>query len=277
MQQWIVGAIVAIIGIGLVLWLFFWPSWRARRILQKPFPRQWRRILRQRVRLYQILPPPLQRRLEHFIQLFIHDKKFYGAAGLVITDTIRVTIAAEACVLILGRTIDEYAKLRSIVVYPSSFLADEQNHVIRLGESWHNGRVIIAWDEVANHSLYLPPGHNVTIHEFAHQLDSQDGYADGIPNIPASAIHVWSQAFSHALAGLRQQLQAAQPTWLNPYAATNAAEFFAVCSEAFFTDPYAFEKHYPDLFQLLRSFYRLDPRAWHTSRAPQDAERKQIR
>lgn len=263
MHAWVIGGIIATTGIGLVLWLFYWPSWRAHRILKKPFPRQWRRILQQRVRFYQLLPSELQRRLEHLIQLFIHDKKFYGAGGLTINDTIRVTIAAEACLLILGRTFDEYAKLKSIIVYPSAFLADEKNHVIRLGESWQNGRVIIAWDEVSNDSLYLTPGHNVTIHEFAHQLDSQDGYADGVPSIPAAAIHVWSNAFSNALDGLRKQLQAAQPTWLNPYGVTNAAEFFAVCSEAFFTDPHSFEHHYPELFRLLRAFYRLDPRQWH--------------
>ncbi len=261
-ESWVVGALVAITSVGLVFWLLWWPSIRARNILKQPFPEHWRRILQHQVGFYPRLPAPLKTRLEHLVQLFLHDKTFYGAAGLTITDTIRVTIAAEACLLILGRTMDDYAKLKSIIVYPSRFLVDDQHQSIRLGESWHNGRVILAWDEVANNSLYLPPGHNVSVHEFAHQLDQEDGYADGLPNIPASAVRIWSEAFSEALAGLREQLASEQPSYLNPYGSTNAAELFAVCTEAYFTDPCAFHEIYPKLFDLLRAFYRIDPRPW---------------
>lgn len=258
----IVALILLIIAIGSYLWLFKLPVWRNNRILKQPFPNEWERILISNMSLYAHLPEDYQQRLKKLITLFLYKIPFSGSAGIVITDEIRVTIAAQACLLILGRTIDDYAKIKSIIVYPYAFFSQNESGEVsgtRLGESWHNGRIILAWDDVLHNSRYLVEGHNVTLHEFAHQLDQEDGYSDGVPSIPSSAVNVWVHSFSKQFKNLKSLVTDYQESFLNPYGATNPAEFFAVCTESFFTAPRKFKQVYPELFQLLHSFYQLDP------------------
>ncbi len=263
--SWVVFSIFLLITAVSLIWLFWYPVWKIKRILKQPFPDHWLSIMKKNNVIYDKLPVALQSRLRNLVQLFIHQVHFYGTEGIEMNDEIRVTIATEACILILGRTIDDYAKIKTIIVYPSAYFTqeeDEHQNSVRLGESWHNGRVLLAWNDVLNNSQSIIAGHNVTLHEFAHQLDQEDGYSDGVPPLPSGIVDTWVKAFAHRFNELTELAEKHHHSFLNPYGATNPAEFFAVTTEAFFTEPFAFEKHYPKLFELMQGFYRLDPRQW---------------
>ncbi len=263
---WIVFTLFLLLTIISLAWLFWYPVWKIRRILRTPFPPTWLAIIESNNALYAKLPNVLQHRLKNLVQIFLTRVKFYDTKGITLTDEIRVTIAAQACMLILGRTISDYARIKSIIVYPSAYIPThegEMESTVRLGESWHNGRVLLAWDDVLKNSQSIIAGHNVTLHEFAHQLDQEDGYSDGVPPLPAQAVDIWIQTFAHRFKELSLFAEQHQESFLNPYGATNPAEFFAVTTEAFFTEPRAFESHYPELFRLMSGFYRLDPRQWY--------------
>lgn len=253
------------------LYLFFWPQWRRRRIFAEPFPPQWEATLREHLRIYAKLPEDLQQRLQDLIKLFIRDKAFVGCAGLNITDEMRVLIAAQACLLILNRPSTGYRSLRSIYVYPSAFRA---THTVRdelglvgtetrdlLGESWSTGRVVLAWDDVQKGVHDFSDGYNVVLHEFAHQLDHESGTTNGAPLLYNKAAYKsWAYVFGSEF----EKLQQSQPgeSVIDYYGATNPAEFFAVATETFFEEPAQLYEHHRELFEELKSYYRLDPRNW---------------
>ncbi len=267
-----------LLAVGLILattvfLLFFYRNWRRERIVRRPFPDAWRAILVRHVRVYRHLPPALRDRLEQLIQIFLDEKHFYGCAGLTIDDRIRVTIAAEACLLILNLPLDYYAGLQSILVYPGAFrvrsqtmdagIWSEQDN-IHLGEAWSQGKIILSWEDAASGAQSGAGGHNVVIHEFTHQLDQADGSADGAPPLGARGdLRAWSQAFSSAFDELRHQLIHDRHPVIDAYGATNPAEFFAVTTELFFERPHELQSHYPALYRQLEAFFRLDPATWY--------------
>ena len=162
--------------------------WKVRR---QPFPEAWREILRRRVPYFRSLPADLQLQLKKRMQVFLAEKPFIGCDGLEVTDEMRVTIAAQACLLILNRRTDYFANLRRILVYPGAFLVDrvhtdgagvlQERRQVLSGESWSQGQVIVSWDDVVEGASVVDDGRNVVIHEFAHQLDQQNGHANGAP------------------------------------------------------------------------------------------------
>ncbi|MDQ3949027.1 MAG: zinc-dependent peptidase, partial [Gemmatimonadota bacterium] len=163
---------------------------RRARLRAAPFPKAWRGILSKNVPLYERLPPDVRREIEGHVQVLLAEKHFEGCGGLVLTDEIRVTIAAHAALLLLGREPHYYPGLVSILVYPSAYRAPVEEHhggIVteredeRLGESWHRGVVVLAWDAVRAGARGAEDGDNVILHEFAHQLDTEDGAADGVP------------------------------------------------------------------------------------------------
>lgn len=261
----------------LVLAAILWPWYRQRqqrlRIAATAFPAAWRKILRQQLPLYRSLPTDLQLRLKKLVQLFLAEKQFIGCDGLEITDEIRMNIAAQACLLVLNRPGPLYPALTTILVYPAAYQVStqqtdaagvvRQTEQIRLGESWQQGKVILSWPD-SQHGAALPhDGHNVVLHEFAHQLDQENGGANGAPQLPSDeAYRRWSQILSQEFAHLQQQLATGQASLFDPYAATNPAEFFAVITEVFFEQPQPFLQHHPALYQQLCSYYRLDPSLW---------------
>lgn len=271
MNPWLfLSAVVA--AIALALWI---PHWRLKRALRAPFPEAWRGILERNSEAYRSLPDPLQHRLELLVKHFLHHKHFAGAGGLEITDEIRVTIAAEACLLILNRPSGVYPALRYLIVYPSAFLVrneerDEDGVVDlepedRLGESWHNGKVILAWDSVLRGSRNFVDGQNVVLHEFAHQLDNEDGATDGAPLLGHEhSYRSWASIMSGEFEALREASWNDEESLLDHYGATNPAEFFAVATETFFEDPWEMAEHHAELFDALRAYYRIDPRDWST-------------
>lgn len=245
--------------------------WR-KRFAKAPFPAAWLKILRERVPYYRLLSQDEQRELRNLIRVFLAEKKFEGCGGLEMTDEIRVTIAAQACILLLNRAHDYYAGLRSVLVYPSSYVALSQ-HVDaagvvheggegRLGEAWLRGAIILSWDDVRRDAGDFQDGHNVTLHEFAHQLDQQDGTFDGAPLLEKrSHYRSWARILMKEYRALGQAAERGQETLIDQYGATDPAEFFAVITEAFFESPKALKDKHPELYAELKKFFHQDPLA----------------
>jgi Mlc titration factor MtfA (ptsG expression regulator) len=246
---------------------------RRERLRSRPFPAAWRGILERRVPYFRRLPPDLQRQLEQHIQVFVAEKAFIGCGGLGISDEVRVTIAAQACLLILNRRTDYYPNLRQILVYPGAFIIErlraepsgvlqEQRHALS-GESWTQGQVVISWQDALEGAAIVDDGRNVVIHEFAHQLDQQKGYANGAPWLGRRDRYPrWSQVMGEEFARLQEQALVGQPSLFSHYGAASPAEFFAVISEVFFEQPREMASIHPALYAELRSLYRVDPSSW---------------
>ena len=260
----------AIAGILLVLWI---PHLRLKRALAQPFPDAWSQVLERNLPIYRRLPAPLRERLHHLIKRFLHEKHFTGAAGLEITDEIRVTIAAEACLLVLNRHSGLYPMLRYIIVYPGAFMVEHEEideaGVVDpeprelLGESWHNGKVILAWDSVMRGSRNFVDGQNVVLHEFAHQLDHESGYTDGSPVLAGEhSYRSWAEVLAEEFSMLQDASRNGRESLMDEYGASHPAEFFAVATETFFERPEQMAAHHARLFDTLKRYYRLDPREW---------------
>src|SRR6185503_610099 len=232
-------------------------DWRRRRVLRRHRIDEalWPRL--------PFLPPAPK--LKDLTLLFLAEKQFTGTHGLEVTDTMRLSIAAQACLPILELGLDWYSGWRGVVVYPGDFRVrrtevDEDGVVHEwddelAGEAMPGGPVVLSWDAAAHDPLI-----NVVIHEFAHKLDMLDGVADGRPPLHAGMDgRAWRKAFDEAFQGFSDALERGRDTWLDPYAAEHPAEFFAVISEAFFEDPRETRRRYPDVYDQLRLFYRQDP------------------
>jgi Mlc titration factor MtfA (ptsG expression regulator) len=252
-------------------------STKSRRLKLRsiPFPSEWREILRRRFPLLACLPPEDQRELEGHIQVFLAEKVFEGCDGLVITDEIRLVIAAQACLLLLHRNTDYYPDLKSILVYPSTYFSrvteeDEEQKAAFAGQSWLRGPVILAWDAVHGGVSDMSDGQNMVFHEFAHQLDEEDGQADGVPVLSAkgalperlSRYQSWAKILSKEFEQIRRASEEGRESVLDKYGATNPAEFFAVATECFFEKPRPLRQKHPELYDELKRFYQQDPAEW---------------
>jgi len=271
-------AMLAVTGLCLLFlaWLIGKPhliEYRRKRLRQQAFPAAWQVVLHRRVPYYRLLPSDLQAQLRGHIQVFIAEKEFIGCAGLEISEEIRVTIAAQACLLILNRKTDYYPKLERILVYPSAFVVKKQEvdeagvlseyRDALSGESWGDGQVVLSWEDTVEDARFFGDGRNVVIHEFAHQLDQEKGAATGAP-ILARADHYrpWSEALGAEYEHLRRQADAELDTLFDYYGAENPAEFFAVITEVFFEQPQEMAAMHPELYRQLKIFYRVDPLSW---------------
>ena len=280
LQSRIIVAAMVMMVVLLAIWLFVYPRWQRQRREQLPFSAEWESIIRYRLPFYDRMPERLQTALKNQIKHFLANKRFVGCAGQHINDDVRVSIAAQACLLILDRPGDYYTGLRTILVYPSEFLAareqpDEtglvsQQSRVLAGEAWSNGRIILSWDSVEKGSENFSDGFNVVLHEFAHQLDNQFGHANGAPWLNShEAYQRWSEVFGAEFARLRALASDPGAAWLHQqdevldfYGASEPAEFFAVATETFFEKPQALQAKHPELFEQLLWYYRVDPRQW---------------
>lgn len=249
-----------------------YPGWRDKRILKGPFPPAWKKIVDRRLPFFQELGPSEQQQVLDLIRLFIARKQFHGCGGLQINDDIRVTIAAEACLLLLNRKTGIYPALKHILVYPDAFQTNREQHHFDgtvsagpkglLGESWSNGKVILSWNDVENGVGNFEDGHNVVLHEFSHQLDTESGSANGAPPLKRNSYQIWSKVLSTEFSSLIKAMDDQHKTVMDYYGATNPAEFFAVATETFFEKPKQMEKKHPELFEELKKYYCVDPRIW---------------
>jgi MtfA peptidase len=247
---------------------------RRRRIRRQPFPAAWREVLRRRMPAYARLPVDLQLQLKKHIQVLVAEKPFIGCAGLVITDEVRVLIAAQAALLLLHRQAGYFVNLRQILVYPGAFVVDRSQpdelgltHETRRalsGESWEQGQILLSWDDVLAGAADPNDGHNVVIHEFAHQLDQERGRANGAPWLGRREGYAsWARVLSGEFSALQVQLARGEaPPVIDAYAATNPAEFFAVVSEHFFEQPAALAAAHPALYAEFARCYRTNPLSW---------------
>lgn len=266
--------IITIIILAAVAWGVRWLLKRRRRaaLMAAPLSPAHRQIINARIPLYAKLPPDLRDRLNGLINRFLDDVTFIGHEGVEITDDIRVTIAAQACVLIVNKPNRWFHTLRTILVYPAAFksrLTEVDGHVhserkaVRSGESWAKGPVILAWDHAAYGAFVAHDGQNVVMHEFAHQLDEQTGVTDGSPLLDADqSASAWARAFQDAYGRLREDLERDRHNVLDAYGATNPAEFFAVATEMFFERASELRGQEPVLYDQMAQYYRLDPVSW---------------
>ncbi len=244
---------------------------RQQRLAAAPFPEEWAQLIADNVPHARLLSPDEQEVLHDLVQIFLGEKRFEGAGGFEVDDEVRVTIAAQACLLLVGHDDTRvYPRLESIVVYPSSWVSPVREQLSdgtvvsgeqrRIGESWGRGTLVLAWDAVVRGAVEPNDGSNVVFHEFAHQLDSEETHSDGAPRLPERAMYQrWAQVLGHDYRELIDALERGEPTLLDAYGATNAAEFFAVATEFFFERPRALRQRHPALYEQLQGFYRQDP------------------
>ncbi len=245
---------------------------RRKKLLAKSFPPEWEEIVRRNVPLYNRLPDLLKKQLHGLVNIFLAGKEFEGCGGLEITDEIKVTIASQACMLLLNRKTSIFKKLHTILVYPNTYIARTvssngiitiEGRSIRLGESWQYGPVVLAWDSVRGGTSNIHDTRNVVLHEFAHQLDQEDGAADGAPILKNRSSYItWARILSREYENLQNIEKTGAWSVIDTYGATNPAEFFAVVTEAFFEKPKQLKKKHPELYRELSSYYNLDPAEW---------------
>ena len=250
--------------------MFGFKKRRREKLRNQPFPPAWLEIIEKNVPIYHRLSGADKKEIQGHILVFLAEKNFEGCGGLEVTDEIKVTIAAQACILLLHRETDYYPGLYSILVYPSAFIA--KGHVefapgyyaeteqVHLGESWKHGALILSWDHVLANAGDVHDGHNVVLHEFAHQLDIEDGFANGAPPLPHRSRYVaWARILEKDYSKLQKDAEEGRSTVLDEYGATDPAEFFAVATECFFEKPVQLQRKHPELYEELKLYFQQDP------------------
>ena len=252
--------------------MFDWllrPIRHARRasLLEQPFPTEWEPYIA-RLPFFQALDDRGRGRVRDDLRVLVAEKNWEGCGGFTLTDEVRVTIAAQASLLLLNIEHEYYRHVTSILVYPAAYRTIPQrgaDGVVRegqanLGEAWRRGPVVLSWDDAKRGALDPGDGHNLVFHEFAHKLDMLDGAADGTPPIADRALFDrWVETMTREFRALREDSARGRATVLDTYGATNPAEFFAVATECFFEKSRQLAQRHPALYELLRAYYHQDP------------------
>ncbi len=258
-------------GVQHVLMFEFLKRHKDAALRKEPLTAEERAIVAKNVPYVATLDDADRTELEGLIRVFLAEKSFEGCGGLELTEEITLTIAAQACLLLLHRETDVFPDVDAILVYPSAYRAPAQERLggvvleteqARLGESWTRGVVVLAWDHVKSGAAEPADGQNVVLHEFAHQLDGESGGMDGAPDLGARARYTsWAHVLGDEFAELSRKLHDGRPSDIDSYGATNPAEFFAVVTEMFFEKPRALKQRHPALYGELAAFYKQDPAA----------------
>ncbi len=248
---------------------------RRRRLLAQPFPAPWSEILERNVRMYASLSAPEQAKTRDDLRIFIAERYWEGCNGLTMNEVVKVTIAAQASILALKLPNDRdwYRAVRTVLVYPESFLSPHKRTgpggvvsegFANSGEAWHNGPVVLSWADVMWGGRNMMDGRNLVLHEFAHVLDMADGVTDGTPPLRGGPQQYarWHDVMTGEYQRLISDAEFGHATLLDVYGATNVAEFFAVATEAFFEKGAAMRAGHPNLYEVLREFYGHDPADW---------------
>lgn len=240
--------------------------------MARPFSEKWEEILKNNVQLYNRLPEDLKKQLHRFVNVFIAEKNFEGCGGIEMSDEIRVTVAGQACILLLNRRTRFYPHLKSILVYPGAYFAQDIKRIgsqiikknsTRLGESWSAGVVVLSWDDTIHGAVDYHDGHNVVLHEFAHQLDEEDGFSNGLPMLENAGDYIrWSRILSREYRNLREGINQGYYDVIDDYGASNPAEFFAVATETFFELPNEMKSEHAELYEAFMGYYKVDPSKW---------------
>jgi len=270
---------IAVVAIGVLVWLVAGPWWRTRRRaarMAEPLTAAARAAIERNVPAVRHLPPSLRARLESLVSAFVAEKEFIGCNGLVVTEEIRATLAALACLLVLGRR-GHYDALHSVLVYPTAFWVEdeiedeagvvERRRRVLSGEAWESSRIILSWEDVLEAARFPGEGYNVALHEFAHYLDAEGLGLGGSPRPLAG----WADEIAGEFESLLDTVDRGGYTFLDPYAAEDEAEFFAVATEDFFERPRDLLAAHARLYGLLQEFYGLDPARWTSQGVPAPA------
>jgi MtfA peptidase len=260
--------------------MFSWfRSSRRKKLLAQPFPAAWLEVLEKNVGHYALLPAELQQRLRDATRILVAERTFVGTGGLVLTDEMKVTVAAQAALLILGGHDYHFDRLGEIFLYPrrvKAALTTYQHrlhggsaHVdedaLNLGEAWHDRRVRLSWPDVLRGGRDPGDGINLVLHEFAHHLDGLDGEMGGLPPQETRAKQArWEAVIDREYGRHLADVELGHDTLLDPYGAESEAEFFAVATECFYEQPRELKQEHPDLYAILRDFYKVDPAEWGT-------------
>jgi Mlc titration factor MtfA (ptsG expression regulator) len=239
---------------------------------QTPFPDAWSQVIDKNVACCRCLHPDERARLEEMIKVFIAEKHFEGCRGLSITDEIKVTVAAQACLLLLNLHHDYYERLVSILIYPESFTFEQEERgesgIVTLTEqpvvglSSSTGAVVLSWPDTIHGAQSPDDGRNVVFHEFAHQLDQLNDAMDGAPVLSSTALYrEWAQVLGAEYQRLQGEVSRGVPSVISAYGATKPAEFFAVVTELFFEKPTALQQQHPALYEEFKQYYGQDPAA----------------
>lgn len=261
-----------------VAWLLLGPTLVRRRrkaLLRRPIPAAWPQAVAAHAPVVARLPSDLRRRVLELAQVFIAERAFIGCNGLEVTEAMKVVIAAQASLLVVNRPDvplrNFYDGLRAVLVYPTPFIVDERRHhdglvsegrSVLSGQAWDAHRIILSWEDIEHREQ---AGYNVVLHEFAHHLDMGDEVMDGAPALGSRREYQrWAETFRREYEALQADIAARRATLLDPYAASEPAEFFAVATEVFFEQPRELAERHADLYEQLKRYYRLDPAAWPT-------------
>ena len=243
-----------------------------RDLLAEPFPKEWEAWLSANMAHYRLLSDAERARLHDDARVLIAEKSWEGCDGLKVTDMMKLTVAAEAALLLLGLEHDYFSRVRSIVLFPTAFETPAESWEERgrtlLGQAVDYGTVFLAWETVLAQAREPATGHNLVIHEFTHQLDFLDGYTNGAPVLRSrEQTRRWQRVMYGSFQRLRRELQMGHRTFLGSYAATNPTEFFSVSSEKFFSLPGQLRQSHPELFAILAEYYQVDPLRWFEGKA----------
>ena len=270
MSPWLILLIPLLIG-AFVLYRSYAKRRKRAELLATPLSSEQREVVAQLVPLVNRLPEPLRLQLEGKINLFLHQITFRGQNGVEVSEEMRLSIAAQACLLIVNSPV-WYDTLRNVLIYPSAFLTHRDTHdgyIVHenkhatLGESWARGPVILSWDHALHGGLNSEDGHNVVIHEFAHQLDALTGHTNGIPVLREGQAYAgWEKAMLDAFHDHVARVEVGSHTLIDPYGATNHEEFFAEAIVTFFERPHALRREEPALYGQLAQLLALDPAQW---------------
>jgi MtfA peptidase len=243
---------------------------RRRRFFERPLPNAWRGYLDANFAHYAWLSVPERARLDGLTQILVAEKNWEGCNGLVMTDEVKVTIAAQAGLLAIGLVEEYFEAILSVLVYPSGYVAREtvqqpggvviEGHTARLGEASSIGAIVLSWPNVLEGGRIPDDGFNVVFHEFAHALDLQGHGFDGAPLLESQAQYqTWAEVMTEEYHRLIRRTRRGYETLLDPYGTVSEAEFFAVATESFFEQPLDMEIEHPKLYELFRNFFRQDP------------------
>ena len=246
---------------------------RRRRLLTQPFPAEWAGIIERNFRAYELLDASEQERLRQDVRVFVTEKNWEGVYGLEMTDEVKVTVAAQACLMVLGQNVSWFDRTASVLVYPDAYSVPERRQLEgggviegesdRLGEHWYRGAIVLSWPDVLEGGRREARDRNLVIHEFSHEIDSLNGRSvDGTPPMPDSATATrWETVMSREYERLSRACRAGEATLLDCYGTENRGEFFAVASEVFFQDPVRLMRRHPEMYELMCAAYRQDPAA----------------
>jgi len=271
-----IGAILFFLTVAGVALYFGARIYKRRRrraaLMQAPLVDHHRAIIKQHLPIYAKTPLYLRGRLDGLINRFLDEIQFVGRDGFEVTEEVRVIVAAQACLLIMGQPDRWFPTLSTVILYPAAFKSNAKKQEgfvqhdakpVHSGESWMRGPVVLAWDHAAFGGLIDDDGRNVVLHEFAHQLDSATGVTDGAPLLDEDQnASRWGRVFQESYARLKENVSTRTPSIFDAYGASAPAEFFAVAVETFFEKPKEMRAEEPDVYREMTQYFGFDPAKW---------------